>query len=156
MILYSKKCCFTIKCRFLNLIRFAGFCSSLIFVFSIIRPLDYPAYFVWSQRFDCICEFFDHETEPKKKKDDVSLKKKGREDAHTFFCLSIRFDSAKVRRKTTKTEVFVPRQASIIKPFILEYSPLLLFNAGANLVVDFNAIHFPYSVVLLKEAHNNY
>ena len=28
--------CITIKCRFLNLISFAGFCSSLIFIFSII------------------------------------------------------------------------------------------------------------------------
>ena len=33
---------------FLNLISFARFCSSLIFIFSIIRTLDYPDYFVWS------------------------------------------------------------------------------------------------------------
>ena len=32
------------------LISFARFCSSLIFIFSVIRPLDYPDYFVWSQR----------------------------------------------------------------------------------------------------------
>ena len=32
-----KNCCFTIKCRFLNWINFARFCSSLIFIFSIIR-----------------------------------------------------------------------------------------------------------------------
>ena len=31
-------------------ISFAGFCSSLIFIFSIIRTLDYPDYFVRSQR----------------------------------------------------------------------------------------------------------
>ena len=36
-ILYSKKRCFTIKCRFLNLISFAGFCSSLIFIYFIFR-----------------------------------------------------------------------------------------------------------------------
>ena len=35
---------------FFNLISFAGFFSSLIFIFSIIRTLDYPDYFVWSQR----------------------------------------------------------------------------------------------------------
>ena len=35
---------------FLNLISFARFCASLIFIFSIIRTLDYPDYFVWSQR----------------------------------------------------------------------------------------------------------
>ena len=40
-ILYSKKCRFTIKC-FLNLISFTGFCSSLIFIFSITWTLNYP------------------------------------------------------------------------------------------------------------------
>ena len=35
--------CFTIKCRFLNVI---SFCSSLICIFSIIPTLDYPDYFV--------------------------------------------------------------------------------------------------------------
>ena len=44
------KCCFTIKCRFLNLISSARFCSSFIFIFSVIRTLDYPDYFMWSQR----------------------------------------------------------------------------------------------------------
>ena len=39
--------CFTIKCRFLIVI---SFCSSLIFIFSIIRTLAYPDYFVLSQR----------------------------------------------------------------------------------------------------------
>ena len=34
----------------LNLISFARFCSSLIFIFSVIRTLDYPDYFVWSPR----------------------------------------------------------------------------------------------------------
>ena len=33
----------TIKCHFLNVI---SFCSLLIFIFSIIRTLDYPDYFV--------------------------------------------------------------------------------------------------------------
>ena len=32
------------------LISFARFCSSLILIFSIIRTLDYPDYFVWSHR----------------------------------------------------------------------------------------------------------
>ena len=39
-----------LKGRFLNFISFARFCSSLIFIISIIRSLDYPDYFVWSQR----------------------------------------------------------------------------------------------------------
>lgn len=58
-------------------------------------------------------------TEPKKTT--MLIKKKDRDDAHAFFCLSMKFDSAKVRRKTTKSDAFVTRQASITWPFILEF-----------------------------------
>ena len=44
---------FTIKCCFLNLISFAQFCSSLIFI-NYFRTLDYPDYYVWSQRVQVI------------------------------------------------------------------------------------------------------
>ena len=38
----------------LNIIGFARFCSSLIFIFSTIRTLDHLDYFMWSQRAQII------------------------------------------------------------------------------------------------------